>query len=365
MKKHEKFNEVIEIKDLNKSQEKIVHSVTLTEIQGNGTIDRIYDKGIITEVDKVIFLNLQNPALPKIISSSNLKQDTSGYVNTFLGIHNNCAFINTGYIGLQIINVADFQKPQYLGLFKDYGLTLKMAFSNNRAINQSGIFDISDLNNPKILKKYDVQVFDFIVKENSLVYSSSSELGSFIELMKLDEGNKFRISSTLKHNFIYGDSVLKDIGSDYLLAASGNGIGIIEIKAPYERLDLKKVSDLEIDPSFLVMTGKSCFLRTIPYLGNLLVFCNLQNPLEPKRLFTFDAGNLVYFTANEKYLAYSIFEDGDKQDKNYSLTVLKTTPESPPELIGSISVQDLSTFEVIDNAIYVFEKDGLKIYEIK
>jgi hypothetical protein len=359
-----KLGRIIKKSDLNESQNKLVNIATLPEIKGTGALHRIGSKGVFVTNDSVFFLDLRLATIPKIINVLKLSKDPGGYANTFLGTYKNYALFDVGYIGLEIIDITDITQPKSIGLIKDYGPSLKMALKEPFAINQGGIFNISNLLTPKMLKRFEIPVFDLIVKGDSLIYSSSSEHGSIIQSIKLNKVKELNVSSTLSHELIIGDSIFKNMEGNYLLAASGNGIGIIDLKPPEERLSLISVINLEIDPHFLVFTGSSCIVRTIPYFGNLLVFFNFEDTLKPERYLTFDAGDLIYFTVNEQYLVYSSFEN-DGCQKKYILTVLRINLNSPPELIGSISAQDFSTFEVVNNVLYVFEKDGLKLYEIK
>lgn len=349
--------------ELSGAQTKLVYIDTVSDIRGHGTLNRIGSKGIFLTSTDVYFLDLAGTTAT-LISVIKMNQDPTGYANTFLGIHKDIAWFGIGYAGVEMINIKDISKPRSIGLIKHYGPSIKMAFKDQLVINQSGIFDSSDLLTPMNLKRFDLPVFDLIVKGNCLIYSSSAAQMSLIQSIKLDNAEEFNVSSSLSHKFIDGASSFRDLPDNYLLAASGNGIGIIQIKPPDGKLSLISVIDLEIDPQFFVFDGTSCIARTIPYYGNLLVFYYLDETLKPVRYATLDAEDLLYFSANENYLVYSSFETVGRS-KKYLLTALKMNRGALPKLIGSVCAQEFSTFEIIDNALYVFEANGLKFYEFR
>lgn len=363
MKKHKKLGEVLEISDLNRSAKRITHVTTIDEIQGSGLIDRISDGlGAIVGSGKAYFLNIKNPARPEIISRILLKSDPGGYANQLSGLYKNYALFSIGYRGVEVVNISDLQAPISLGLVKEYGSTLKMLFMENLCINESGIYDVSDIMRPQILKRFEERAIEFLQIGNSVIISS----GTGIHSVKLNGIKEFIVSTTITRESLRGLSKIAKIGENYLLAATFDGLRIIECSSDEKRLELITTLPLEVVPDSSIITGKLCIARTIPYLGHILLAYNLEEPVSPKLVFALDVEDLGYFTANEEYIVFGGTStiNINKQTPERSLIVLKAYLNSPPEYIDFIITRISSNYGLLDNVIYLFEEEGLKLFEI-
>ena len=359
MKMNKKLGEVLEIKDLKQIPLKMVNTATLPEIQKSVFVTRVSkDLIVIYGSDNVYFLKIENPAQPVIISTLNLKQDPGGYANMFLGFYKEYALFNIGYQGIEIVNISDLQNPFSLGLVKEYGPACsKIVFRDNLCINQYGIYEVSDILRPKVLKRFETQVFDLLLIGNNLVISTDTG----IHAIKMNGSKKFDFTSTFSHEFLYGSTRLEKINEKYILVVS-DGLGVIKVD---EKIELKVLINVEVVPESINMFGKSCILRTIPYWGNVIVSFNLEDLLNPRMIFALDTEELWYFTANEEYIVYLGRGDSDNHTLKKSIVALKNHSHLPPEIIGVIETEISSNVVLIDNIIYLFKKNGLKLFEIQ
>lgn len=364
MKINKKLEFVLEIKDLARSKMKVSHVADIPELANNYSVTRLNDIGIFVGGDKAHFVNLSNLANPEILSSVNLIHDPM-YGNKFLGFCRDYALFAIAYQGVEIVALNEFLHPQSLGLNKNYGSPpARMLFKDNLAITNNNMVDISDIFNPKIIKEFESPASDFVIYHDNLIYTSRS---NNIHMMSLNPSTKFKKMATLDCPFNYGFSNIGILGEKYILAASGNGIAVIELSPNSDQLELIKLLNLDIIPDNFYYTDSSFITRSIREPDDVLVAYNIKNPLTPVRIFSFsfDTDQLWYFMANKEYVVCLCSEGLEKQSLKKSLIVIENHSDLQPELIGDIKIDLSSGFYLVDNYIYVFSKEGLTVFEIK
>jgi hypothetical protein len=356
--KQRKLGDILTVQDLDRSNMKLEYLSTRAEIQGKGFFYRVGVKGVIVSENRAYFLNLKEPDKPEFISSSRLQRDTM-YATQFLGYFKNYALFGIGYDGIEVIDINDILSPKSVGLIKDLGSPRKIIFHENLCITGKGVFDVADLLRPRSLHEFDDPAYDFHVVGKYLIYATSGK----IRVMKLQELDESDVDSTFTHDFLHGLSRIEYIDDKYLLAAS-DGIGIIELSSDGGGVSLKTLIHIEVTPDYFVKAGDFVFTRTIPYWGNNLLAFDMREPSRPKLMYVLDTKAMWYFAANEKYVVYKGGEGTDPRSQELLLTVLSNHCDSSPEFIDSIKLEPSSDFFLVDNVIYVFTQQGLKLYKI-
>ncbi|MDA8433729.1 MAG: hypothetical protein M0Z60_12325 [Nitrospiraceae bacterium] len=361
MKANRNLGDVLELKDLARSQLTISRVATIDNLPNNYSITKINEVGVFVGANGAHFLDISNARKPKIIGSVALIHDNM-YANQFLGIRGKHALFSIAYQGVEIVDINDLTTPKSLGLNKNYGFPYKMLIANSLGITNTNILDITDTLNPRAVKEFARPSPDHVIYSESLVYIPG---GEDIEIISLAPSENFKQLTTLKCPFHYGFSNLERLSEKYLLAASGNGLAVAEISETADSLKLKALVKLDIIPDNFVLTDRVCITRTIRNPDDVLISLNVKNPDIPSLSYSllFENHDLWYFMANKDFLACLCTAGLERQVPKKSVLVL-TNNTTLPGIIGEIKIEMSSGFWLVDNCIYEFTKEGMNIHEI-
>ena len=303
--------------------------------------------------DGAYFVNTASPISPDIISHVPLTTNDR-YANHFLGTHNNLAYFNIAYKGIEIVDINDVSKPKALDLIEDYRLA---AFYGDMGISGKAVYDIKDPLKPKVLHKWDIGPF-FVIKKSNLLYPTKNG----IEVIDLKHDNNFRTTDRITHPMLH-DSYLLNLDDDLILARNKNGKGIFLVKVVEERKpEIISSRNDDLDMPGFVSSSNGLLLISPGVSGLINVYRTSEDNLDLIYKFKLAPGAILAgIQANDKYIAISTYTTGG----DYRFYVVEHDIDKPLGIIHSEKTKVLTYFHLINDVFYITDNSGVTIHQIK
>lgn len=303
------------------------------------------------EGNKLVILDVSNPASPQLLSKTTLENRIIDDIN----VHNNLVFVCTEYSSSYIIDVSNPHAPVIASHLVNGGLTLKKCLDGNYAILGRGangfiIYDIADPYYPQIVYTGSDAAFTIETVE------AYCFLVDYTKLTVLDISVPAAPQQVAEFPFGYDNASMLHLFNNMLFVANSNILHIYNVSNPTAISELGSYSFPAGYPYDIKMAGNLAYITDYYHI----IILDLSDPGNPFLLGQTTMDNLPYQLAVSGDYAYiACF--------NENVQIYDCSNTAAPLWVGSWTgpVPTAKAVTVKDNLLFVAaEQAGLSIIDI-